>query len=125
MTRLKDTMMDVAANTALDVAEGTANLVGGTAKLAGNTAQGLAPAGQALGALTAETVGLAATTVGITNDFGKQARRVIKAPLDVIISATELTCTPVTRVLRTTTKAINAGFDRIDRMISAPLPAAL
>lgn len=124
MPRLKDTM-DIAANAALDVIDGTVNVVGGTTKLAGNAAQSLAPAGQALGALTTETVALTATTVGITNDFGTQARRIIKAPMDVIASATELTCTPVTRALRTATKAINAGFDKIDRMIAAPAPAAL
>ncbi len=107
---------------AFAVAEGAVDVIGGTAKLAGNTAQSLAPAGNALGELTTETVALTATTVGVANDFGKQARRIVNAPLDVIASATELACTPVTRTLRTATRAINAGFDKIDRMI-APVSA--
>ena len=113
------------ADAAFALANGTADVIGGTAKLAGNTAQSLAPAGTALGTLTTETVALTATTVGAANDFSKQARRIVNAPLDVIASAAELACTPLTRSLRTATKAINAGFDKIDRKIAPAATLAL
>lgn len=130
MTRAQDTFEQVAnatqalAGGTAQVIGGTAQVLGGTAQLAGHTAQALAPAGKALGALTTETVGLTATTVGITHDFGKEARRIVRAPLDVIASATELVCTPVTRSLRTATHAINAGFDKIDRKFGPAVLAA-
>lgn len=113
------------ADCAVDTIGATAHVIGGTAKLAGTTAQSLAPAGAALGELTTQAFNLTATTVGAANDLGLASRRIARAPLDVVASATELACTPLVRALKTATMAINAGFDKIDSKIPRTAKLAL
>ena len=115
---------------ALDMAGAAADIVGGTARASGDFVRHAAPTGAALGTLTANTAALAGTAVGLADDVAKETRgcvapaaAIVRAPLDTLASITELVFCPVTCTARTATMAINAGFDRIDRLFARTVPA--